>query len=322
METFFQAVLGGIVVAIVTIPIGLFLEYRTHWFARADSPVNLKEWRTKVLRWALSLMRTIVSVGVASTLLTVFATYAPVPLLHNAMDSETRVLLLTIALAGAVSLGWDRLLSVLMRIRKEESGLAVLAQKHESDFQRLVTGQSIEVFDELFRGHLSSWDFDGEWRVESQTLVVGQADRGGVVKHGFAWRDYTLTVVARIVTGNLGIIIRATDPHNYYMLQVGSSGLVCPHRRQFPWPPDRDWAWQLFPSGNRRHNCTAGEWFTATVTVVGRSASLFLNGEEVFHQEDWLDTEAGSVGLRCAPGTHTPEEAQVACVKVVLHTGH
>ena len=95
-------------------------------------------------------------------------------------------------------------------------------------------------FRDKFDGDLrSNWDFRGEWRIpEKGVLLVtgGEAAPGqwvdgvGITKVGAQWENYTFTFRARIVNSCLGVVVRAQDMRNFYMLQIAPA-YITPHRQ-------------------------------------------------------------------------------------------
>jgi hypothetical protein len=101
-------------------------------------------------------------------------------------------------------------------------------------------GQLQTGFRDKFQGDLSAkWDFRGEWRIpEKGTLLVtgGEIQPGkyvdgvGVTKVGAQWENYTFSFRARIVNRCLGVVVRAQDMRNFYMMQIAPT-YVTPHRQ-------------------------------------------------------------------------------------------
>ena len=67
-------------------------------------------------------------------------------------------------------------------------------------------------------------------RSEADQLVVTGSDQGVLTKRGANWENYSFTFEAFILNGCLGVVVRASDPNNYYMIQIGRSR-IRPHRR-------------------------------------------------------------------------------------------
>ena len=194
--------------------------------------------------------------------------------------------------------------------------------------ERLSTG-----FVDDFRGDLGQkWDFVGPWEIIHRELVVTGSDQGGLTRAGALWENYTLTFEAKIMNGCLGVIVRAQDLDNYYMLQVNTDR-IRPHRRvavpaivagTSPGAPPNSGAaltiayqvgWQVFedkatPLNDKRLD----QWFRASVSVHGRALEMSIDGDKVFCERSFLHNATGSVGFRNAGA----EKALVRNVRVSL----
>lgn len=177
-----------------------------------------------------------------------------------------------------------------------------------------------------------NWDFEGPWRLaEKGTLVVTQSDAGGLSKVGAAWESYTFSFEARIITTCLGVVVRAADLNNYYMLQINPD-CVRPHRRvampvAAPSPAEApvnhsttqppyitfQVAWEVFESVPITPPLTG--WFKVKLVVRGESVQLYIDDQLRFQRDAFVKIPAGKVGFRNAGN----EEAYVRNVRVVVH---
>ncbi len=153
---------------------------------------------------------------------------------------------------------------------------------------------------------LARWDCDGNWRVENGVLLVGQSDRGGILRDGRNWQDLIFSFSARVVSRNMGVIIRAIDRENYEMLQI-TPEYVRPHRRRIA-SVGPEWDANFFTV---RHECSVQSPFTCSVVVTGKRVRMFINGGLVFDDSSFLGNSRGSIGFRCAGGSSHPEQAEV-----------
>lgn len=223
------------------------------------------------------------------------------------------------AITSNLELAW----LVLMTI-----GLVILWVRVSRLTERLATG-----FVDDFKGDLGQkWDFVGPWEIIHHELVVTGSDQGGLTRAGALWENYTLTFEAKIMNVCLGVIIRAQDLDNYYMLQVNMDR-IRPHRRvAFPAigagtspsaPPNSGAAlpivyqvgWQIFqdnvtPLSDKRLD----QWFSVRVSVHGRALEMSIDGDKVFCERSFLHNATGSVGFRNAGA----EKALVRNVRVSL----
>jgi len=200
--------------------------------------------------------------------------------------------------------------------------------------RRFVSG-----FSDNFSGDLqANWDFEGPWRIpEKGTLLVSGSDAGGITKVGAQWENYTFTFRARIIKECLGVVVRAQDLSNYYMLQIRNDR-IRPHRRvavpvvqaeALPGPDEEHVpeeagrirpirfivGWQIFdppiPLSSNLH-----DWFDVKVIVRGESVLLYIDDELQMQRESFLKIPAGKVGFR----NWGSEEALVKNVRVTLQT--
>ena len=193
-------------------------------------------------------------------------------------------------------------------------------------------------FSEDFRSALNvNWDYVGGWRIaEPGTLIVTESDAGGITKAGATWENYTFSFKARIVNQCLGVIIRAQDLNNYYMLQINRDK-IRPHRRvAVPAIVNRETVdgndnaqslrevkylvgWQT-----EEHNTEfkpvpiypkLEEQFEVIVEVRGESIKLKINNTLVYQRDSFLKIATGKVGFR----NYGNEEAHVQDVRVRAH---
>src|SRR5690606_31679835 len=79
-----------------------------------------------------------------------------------------------------------------------------------------------------------NWEFQGNspWHTttEGELVITGSHD-GGITKVGHQWENYDLTFRARIIHNCIGVIVRAANLNNYYMLQIHKDS-VAPHYKR------------------------------------------------------------------------------------------
>ena len=187
-------------------------------------------------------------------------------------------------------------------------------------------------FSDSFRGDWQiNWDFEGPWRVaEKDTLLVTGSDAGGITKVGATWENYTLAFKGRIIRECLGVVVRAQDLNNYYMLQIRPDKIrphrrvavpvmetqVLPHQEEGTpqlHPIKFTIGWQVFdPPTPLSSNLV--DWFDVKVIARGQSVSLYIDHELVFQRDRFLQIPMGKVGFRNSGS----EEAIVRKVKVTL----
>ncbi len=182
---------------------------------------------------------------------------------------------------------------------------------------------------------LDGWDYQGAgWRVKNGELSVEGSI--GFTMIGVQWENYTFTFKAKIIDRCLGVIVRASDQNNFYMLQI-KPDKIRPHRLVAV--PDvvndersaeiKEKSSQLYISKHvltwiTEHNCrefksipitlTLNDWFDVKIIVRGQSLNLSIG--ENFERE-WpsiLQIPTGKVGFRNAG----KEKASVKDVRVTL----
>lgn len=198
-----------------------------------------------------------------------------------------------------------------------------------------LNGRFLTRFKDNFSGDLrSNWDFEGPWRMaEPNTLLVTGSDEGGLTKVGAIWENYTFTFDARITNQCIGVIIRAQDLNNYYMLQINRDQ-IRPHRRvsipiieeaaaSLHDKEDKNIVkintikfgvgWQVFDPPTPLKPEVDG-WFKVKVIVQGESVKLYINDDLFFQQDSFLKIPTGKVGFRNS-GT---EAALIRNVRVII----
>lgn len=172
-----------------------------------------------------------------------------------------------------------------------------------------------------------NWDYEGDWRKpEDNVLLITNSDMGGISKIGALWENYTFMFTARIINNCIGVIIRAQDLNNYYMLQIHQDK-IRPHRKiTYPIIPDKEVAqnqpitninfrtgWVIYDPPIPIDPVLHG-WFNVKIVVRGQSISLYINDELIFQRESFLNISMGKIGFR----NWGYEEACVKKVRVIL----
>lgn len=189
-------------------------------------------------------------------------------------------------------------------------------------------------FTDDFTGDLNAkWDFVGSWRIaEAGTLLVTKSEPGGITKVGSAWENYTLSFEAKIINECIGVIFRARDLNNYYMLQIRKDK-IRPHRRaEVPIINDSSVngeesankqsqmisfvaGWQVFDPPTTI-NKVLDDWFKVKVIVNGESVRLYLNEELAFQQDSFVKIPTGKIGFRNSGS----ETALIKNIRVVVRS--
>lgn len=183
-------------------------------------------------------------------------------------------------------------------------------------------------FSETFKGRLeNNWDFFGTWKIIDEKLLITGADQGGITKKGSDWENYTLTFKAKITCSCLGVVVRARDLNNYYMLQINKKHIVPHLRASIPQiknnsldpinTPEIEMrvGWQIYKEFIKELSRELNDWFTVCVKVSGQSVVMQIDNEIVFEKDLFLQIPKGKIGFRC----HGEESAQIKNVKVQLN---
>jgi hypothetical protein len=167
------------------------------------------------------------------------------------------------------------------------------------------------------------WDFVGSWRVtDENALSITNSDPGGLTKVGALWENYTLSFEAKIIKGYLGVIVRAQDLDNYYMLQIALDR-VRPHRRVAipvvdPVPANKaegagepaiqpvtyTVGWQIFKDLTAPLQHRLDGWFRVRIAVHGQLLRMHINDELVWEQAGFLKIPTGKIGFRSFGSEH------------------
>jgi len=173
-----------------------------------------------------------------------------------------------------------------------------------------------------------NWDFRGSWTIaDDNILVITGADEGGITKKGADWENYTISFKAKIVNGRLGVIVRANDLNDYYMLQINPNVIV-PHQRiSIPKiiPNSIDpllgnkiemqIGWKVYDNLVSHLSKELVDWFDVRIKVKDQSVSMFINNRMEFEQDSFLQISKGKIGFRC----HGEEKALIKKVKIILN---
>lgn len=173
-----------------------------------------------------------------------------------------------------------------------------------------------------------NWDFRGSWTIaDDNILVITGADEGGITKKGADWENYSISFKAKIVNGRLGVIVRAYDLNDYYMLQINPSVIV-PHQRiSVPkivgnsvdplkgYKIEMQVGWKVYDELVKKLSKELVDWFDVRIIVKDQSVSMFINNRPEFKLDSFLQISKGKVGFRC----HGEEKALIKKIKIRLY---
>ena len=190
-------------------------------------------------------------------------------------------------------------------------------------------------FSDKFDGDLKDkWDYVGDWSIPKKgELMITKTDPGGITKVGTHWENYKFEFKARILKKCIGVIVRAKDLNNYYMLQIHNDR-IRPHRRaEVPEIVEskvkQDQKKENGVENTKEIKFVVGweidehptpitppldNWFDVIIKVKGTSILVTINGEVAYKNDTWLQIPSGKVGFR----NSRSESAFVSNVKVTL----
>lgn len=184
-------------------------------------------------------------------------------------------------------------------------------------------------FQDRFKEPLNkNWDFVGDWKIEEgNELSVSGSDTGGITKVGSLWENYTYEFETKILNRCTSWVVRATDLDNYVMFQC-TDKVIRPHLRiKFPeltsvtmegkatFVYKVGWVVDTPPFNSQPHNKSLDGWFRIKTAVKGTRVDIYINGDNVFHQDNLLSIPIGKVGFRNAGDEH----AHFRNVKVTMN---
>jgi hypothetical protein len=183
-------------------------------------------------------------------------------------------------------------------------------------------------FSDSFKKRLDiNWDYIGPWKIiDDNTLLVTGSDEGGITKKGADWENYSLTFKAKITSSCLGVIVRARDLNNYYMIQINKNAIVPHYRVSYPQiikgsqdsiiPPiiHMQVGWQVFNDSIVHLNRELLDWFIVCIVVRGQSITLKIDQDIILQKDLFLQISKGKIGFRC----HGAESAQIRDIRVRL----
>lgn len=166
-----------------------------------------------------------------------------------------------------------------------------------------VSRKKEKEFREDFKRGLQQWEFSGSWKTELEDnhhiLIVADSANGGFAKPCRLWNDYTFEFETKIVKSNSSWIIRASDIHNYVMLQCSQSEIVPHFRDRSLWYPLRPISLPVkLPVNN---------WFRVMISVTGnrvRVNAWLDGGEHVLLDDPLLEPKVGSAKITVGDTSH------------------
>jgi hypothetical protein len=206
----------------------------------------------------------------------------------------------------------------LTQIRCDPAGAPEAIGKAAREVSSVVAnlGPKDVLFLDAFEG-----DIHGRWQITGNgctardgTLEVAGSAGGdecvAITRGGGQWSDYVMQFGARIERKCLGVVIRARDIGNLYMLQIGEQGIRPHSLRTFvaavsPGDVSASATTKVLTGEHWDPNIEAaplevqpGVWFDVEVAVDGRDARMLVNGREVLLRPGLLDILYGAVGFR------------------------
>jgi hypothetical protein len=193
----------------------------------------------------------------------------------------------------------------------------------------LINRRFLIGFTDNFKRSLNlNWDYIGPWKItDDRMLIVTGSDEGGITKKGADWENYSFSFKAKILNGRLGVVIRARDLNNYYMLQINPKAIVPHYRISYPkikstssdplkgLEIEMQTGWQIFNNSVINLSKELTDWFDVNVIVKGQSVSMYIDNNLVFHEDSFLQIPKGKTGFRC----DAAERGLIKNVKVRLN---
>lgn len=185
-----------------------------------------------------------------------------------------------------------------------------------------------------------NWDYKGPWKIlnGNSLIIKGLVSRNvyerdgiGLTKKGTFWTNYELSFSAHIIHDCIGVIIRAQDMDNFYMVQIRKDSII-PHRRigipDFVKVEETDQdgngdkfridkfkvGWQVFEDFKKKIEPTLEDWFSVKIKVHGEAIEVRINDVLILQEDAFLKISSGKIGFR----NHYNEEAEVKHLKVKL----
>jgi len=214
---------------------------------------------------------------------------------------------------------WEYLLFIL---------LAVLGISLAVQYRKINKQLSLGFEDKLDAPINKSWDFEGAWSITQEgDLYITNSERGGLSKKGAFWENYEFSFEANLLNDCLGVIVRAQDLNNYFMVQI-TADQIRPHLIKDEYMGDDNPNQQervynsqtikrmtyIFPDRIANHRQTLNKWFKCLVTVKGLAISMKIEDIPVFNGEMLPLSPSGKVGFR----NFNHEAALVKNIKVRL----
>lgn len=150
---------------------------------------------------------------------------------------------------------------------------------------RHLKGNGTIVFEEDFKTDLEkNWHYEGQWKtISAGRLSVTQSETGGITKVGHLWTDYSFEFTAVIVHQCIGWLVRAQDLANYYMIQLNAT-MVRPHLRLLG-------KWIVLDENLHNLSIQPDKPIDVYTEVRNLGISVYINGVQIFHEEQFFSTE-------------------------------
>lgn len=164
-------------------------------------------------------------------------------------------------------------------------GLIWAIQK--SRYLSLVAGEFVDDFS----GGLGNWEYGGEgWKTETEDgdplLSVSQSGGGGISTKGFNWSDYEFSFDIKVISKNVGVIVRAENRSKYLMIQLNCENQIKRLRfhLRIPESRTRSFQWMVMQEDDVfGEDISLMKWIKVRVVVLGSNIDIYLNGRHSAH---------------------------------------
>ncbi len=150
----------------------------------------------------------------------------------------------------------------------------------------------------LFSDNFANLDnmnvINGVWTTSGSLLQGTAANGEALVWTGdLSWMYYKATANLRAVNpgGEAGLVVRYTDPFNFYLLGLGSFG------HKYSLSRVVDGVYQELAFSGLYSEVEAGRWYTVSAVAVCGSLQLFVDGVKVLEALDYSHP-SGAVGFQ------------------------
>lgn len=152
---------------------------------------------------------------------------------------------------------------------------------------------------------LLDWEYKGNWQLfANKRLKITNSYDGGLLKIGYDWKDIDISIDFMIINSNFGVIIRATDINNYYMVQIATDTINYLKKQ------DGNFVTQITNSNNI--SIKPNDLTNLKIEIRDDLLNIYINNQLIANKANFFSIPNGRFGFRASD----LEEVDIHTIKI------